>query len=98
MHQKDHNSKKMASKTTASPSKTTASPSTSASTSGAAGKNTGKKGKNLQKFAEKHPQPTDPNEVPYMSDNEKERVNEAFKMYETDMRSTTMKPEVSFDT
>ena len=65
---------------------------------GAAGKNTGgKKGKNLQKFAEKHPQPTDPNEVPYMSDNEKERITEVFKMYETDIRSAAMNPEVSFD-
>ena len=86
----------MASKTPTSPSKTSASDGKSGKSSGKKGK---EKGKNFQKFdTKKYPQPKDPNEVPYMSDNEKERVNEAFKMDETDMRSTTMKPEVSFDT
>ena len=32
-----------------------------------------------------------------MSDNEKERITEVFKMYETDIRSAAMNPEVSFD-
>ena len=80
----------MASKTQTSPSKT------ASASDGKSGKKG--KGKNFQKFdTKKYPQPKDPNEVPYMSDNEKKCVNEAFKRYETDMRSTTMKPEVSFD-
>ena len=36
------------------------------------------------------------NEVPHMSENERERITEVFKMYETDVRSATINPEVSF--
>ena len=35
------------------------------------------------------------NEVPHMSENERERITEVFKMYETDVRSATINPEVS---
>ena len=35
-------------------------------------------------------------DLPPMSDHEKERITEVFKMYETDVRSAAMQPNVSF--
>ena len=35
--------------------------------------------------------------MPSMSTNEKERITEVFKMYETDVRSAAMNPEVSWN-
>ena len=42
-----------------------------------------------------HLEPQNPNELPHMSDNERDRITEVFKMYETDVRSAAMHPEVS---
>ena len=42
-----------------------------------------------------HLEPQNPNELPHMSDNERDRITEVFKMYETDVRSAAMRPEVS---
>ena len=39
--------------------------------------------------------PQDPNEVPEMKVNEKERITEVFKMYETGVRAAAMHPKVS---
>ena len=56
-------------------------------------KKTGKKPEGVA--VPKHAQSTT-NEIPTMSENEKERITEVFKIYETDVRSAAMNPEVSF--
>ena len=57
-------------------------------------KKTGKKPEGVAVLP-KHAQSTT-NEIPTMSENEKERITEVFKIYETDVRSAAMNPEVSF--
>ena len=81
-------------------SKSTTSPSASQTSGGQQQAKSGKKsgsGKNMAEATEgiKHLEPQNPNELPYMSDNERDRITEVFKMYETDVRSAAMRPEVS---
>lgn len=85
-------------------SKSTTSPSASQTSGGQqqqqqqakSGKKSGG-GKNMAEATESipHLEPQNPNELPHMSDNERDRITEVFKMYETDVRSAAMHPEVS---
>ena len=73
-------------------------PAKSATSAPTSGSGASKKLAEAAKKAGKKPEaviPQDPNEVPEMKVNEKERITEVFKMYETGVRAAAMHPKVS---